>query len=219
MAYELVAKRYLRIKISRVTPAKLLWDLWKRYYIHRCICYSLLQALKSHDEKVVGHEEVKGLSSPCLPCGLEPTEGGEELHTAVVEPLGLWAEKWGRMGREEENKKWMANDSFGIATTKCLSFPLPSLCKASVTDNQSSCCLVLHRTLVHGERKDILWWEWWRNGGGVYAEGGGFVVQEGKGVIMVERHVMMEGMGIFFGQQKQAQGTSPNLMFEKARYK
>ena len=45
------------------------------------------------------------------------------------------------------------------------------------------------------------------------------MVQEGKGVIMVERHVMMEGMGIFFGQQKQAQGTSPNLMFEKARYK
>ena len=35
--------------------------------------------------------------------------------------------KWGRRGWQEENKKWMANDSFGIATTKCLSFPLPFL--------------------------------------------------------------------------------------------
>ena len=123
----------------------------------RCISYSLLQALKSHDEKVVGHEEVKGLSSPCLPCGLEPTEGGEELHTAVVEPLGLWAASGGGGGgRKRTRSEWQMILLVLQLLNACHSLS-PSLCKASVTDNQSSCCLVPHRTLFHGERKEVLW--------------------------------------------------------------
>ena len=47
--------------------------------------------------------------------------------------------------------------------------------------------------------------------------------RKGRGLLWWKgMYVMMEGerrMGIFFGQQKQAQGTFPKLMFEKARYK
>ena len=81
-------------------------------YMYTCmyICmYILQQTAQLHDEKVVCHEEVKGLPSPYFPGCLETTERGEQFDRVVVELLSLCAvggweggREGGRVGRRNE---------------------------------------------------------------------------------------------------------------------